>query len=143
MGFTCRAATPARVNIMHADPYGRGPFCRIRVAAGAPTAPGVYAWVVDFTVMYVGESHELVQIVHGATMDRPYNDYTYIPASQVKRPFDPRVRINGLLNLAFVEGRDVNWWWYETETPIAAKQLEARLVDEWRPPWNRARPVDS
>lgn len=128
------------LNIEHHDPSGLGPYCRLRVVTNAAENPGVYAWVVDLAVSYVGKSSHLLHVVDGARLQRPYNDYTYVPASQASKSSDPRVRINGLLNRAMVGGHDVAWWWLETRTTAEAERLEAQLIDQWDPPWNIARP---
>jgi hypothetical protein len=130
-----------KTNVEIFDAYGRGPFCRLKVAGDIPLDPGVYAWVRDDAVMYVGKSTELRHEVQGAKISRPYNDYTYIPPSQVKRPFDPRVRINGLLNRSITEGFAVTWWWRTTSSAAESGSLEARLIANWRPPWNQTVPV--
>lgn len=107
----------------------------------APTRPGVYAWERDGEVMYVGKAGQLRQIVHGTRMGRAYNDYAYVPASKVAQISSPRVRVNGLLNQSLVEGATVTWWWLQTGTEPEARHLEAMLIAEWGPPWNRARPI--
>jgi hypothetical protein len=136
----CRV-TAKTLNITHPDPAQRGPFCRLIVEHTAPARPGVYAWTVDGSVVYVGMAGELRQIVHGARMHRAYNDYTYIPASKVGQVSSPRVRINGSLNRALNAGLSVAWWWLEAPSLEAASRLEARLISEWVPPWNRTRPM--
>lgn len=140
-GFTVSTVSVKRLDIGHRDPFGRGPFCRLTVTTTAPTSPGVYAWVHGDDVQYIGMSRALLQIVNGQRMGAAYNDYTYIPPSQVARPGDPRVRINGLLNRALSAGGIVTWWWRCTEDAAAAGQLEAILIERWSPPWNRARPI--
>ena len=74
-------------------------------------------------------------------MGRAYNDYTYIPASQVTQLSNPRVRVNGLLNASVVTNQTLTWWWRPMATEGAALDLEAYLIDRWHPPWNRATPV--
>lgn len=129
------------LNIEHPDPEGRGPFCRLIVEDTAPERPGVYAWTLNGTVMYVGKARQLRQVVHGARMQRAYNDYTYVPASKVGQLSNPRVRINGLLNRALGDGSTVAWWWMETHSDAQAIELEATLISQWDPAWNRARPL--
>jgi hypothetical protein len=101
--------TTRTLNIDHPDPVGRGPFCWLLVDDTAPTRPGVYAWVRDQEVMYVGKAGQLRQIVHGTRIGRAYNDYTYVPASNVAQISSPRVRVNGLLNRSLVAGATVTW----------------------------------
>jgi hypothetical protein len=139
-----RAFQPTRVtatalNIAHA-PLGRGPFCRLHIEGNPAAGPGVYAWVVNDQVQYVGRANDLRQIVHGARMSRANNDYTYVPLSKQGQMSSPRVRINGLLNRALVGRATVQWWWLSTGSSGASKALEAPLIDLWTPPWNRARP---
>lgn len=139
--FHACAVTATTLNIDHPDPAGRGPFCRLLVDDTAPARPGVYAWVRDRDLMYVGKAGQLRQIVHGTRMGRAYNDYTYVPASKVAQISNPRVRVNGLLNRSLVAGATVTWWWLETATETDARRLEATLIADWDPPWNRTRPV--
>jgi hypothetical protein len=141
IGFRECGVTAKRLDIVHASQPNEGPFCRLAVEDCAPECPGVYAWVQDSAVMYVGRASQLRQVVHGTQMGRPYNDYTYIPASKVAQTSSPRVRINALLNLALSAGSTVSWWWLETTTPEDSVSLEATLINQWKPPWNRAVPA--
>lgn len=141
-GFTQCAVAAKTLGIVHeADVAALGPFCWLVVDAEVPALPGVYAWVVDGSVMYVGKSNALRQVVQGVRMQRAYNDYTYVPASKVAQVSNPRVRVNGLLNRAIGDGETATWWWLTLESADAAGQREAELIDEWEPPWNRARPT--
>lgn len=141
LGFHKCWVKPVRLDIKYPDPTGRGPYCRLLAQDTAPERPGVYAWCVNGNVMDVGEAGELRQITQGYHMRRAYNDYTYMPASQVLRPSDPRVRVNGLLNRACGDGLVVSWWWLETESEPAARRVERELIARWRPPWNRTYPM--
>jgi hypothetical protein len=134
MHFQLELPNIVKIDISLPDPYDRGPFCRLRFTDSAPLEEGLYCWSVDQEVMHVGRSECLRQVVRGATMNRAYNDYTYIPPSQVKRPHDPRVRINGLLNQAITDGGQVGWWWLRTD---GSEGLEQRLIRKGGPPWNR------
>lgn len=140
-GFTPSLVVAKTLDIDHPDPAARGPFCRLTVTTAAPASPGVYAWVTNDEVMYIGKARELIQIVKGYGMGRAYNDYTYMPASKVAQLSNPRVRVNGSLNAAIVSGQTVTWWWRSTPTEAEALQLEASLIDGWLPSWNRARPT--
>ncbi len=140
LGFRACHVTAKKLNIDYGEVV-LGPFCRLVVDDTAPLAPGVYAWTRDGEVMYVGKADVLRQIVHGAGMNRAYNDYTYMPASKVRQASSPRVRVNGLLNRALSDGSTVGWWWTETASSADASRLEAELIALWNPPWNRARPL--
>lgn len=141
-GFQAAAIAVKRLDIVHPlDRGNHGPFCQIRVNDHAPHCPGVYAWVVDGTVTYIGMSSELPQVVHGQQLGRAFNDYTYVPASKAAtQAFSPRVRVNGKLNRALTGGQAVTWWWLATPSLADARQLEAELIARWAPGWNRARP---
>ena len=140
-GFQPSAVTATTLNIAHADLLGRGPFCRLLVHGTPASSPGVYAWVVNGQVQYVGRASDLRQIVHGARMNRANNDYTYGPLSKLGQASSPRVRVNGLLNRALVAGAKVEWWSIATRSTDASKILETTLIHLWDPPWNRARPT--
>jgi hypothetical protein len=141
LGFEASTVVALRLNIEHHDPLGLGPFCRLKVTTTAPMSPGVYAWVVGDEVRYVGLASFLIHVVNGARMQRAYNDYTYVPASKVAQTSSPRVRVNGLLNRAHSEGHAIAWWWLAIDSLQNARAEEARLIDRWLPPWNRARPT--
>jgi hypothetical protein len=142
LGFVKCAVAATKRNVSHpTDVGGLGPFCRLAVSADVPLTPGVYAWVVDSEVMYIGMSKNLRQIVQGTRMQRAYNDYTYVPASKAGQVSNPRVRINGLLNRALCADVTVSWWFLALDSSDAAARTEARLIHEWDPRWNRARPT--
>jgi hypothetical protein len=145
MGFSRASVTARRLNIAHEDPHGHGPFCRLMVEDAAPDSPGVYAWVAAEHVMYVGKASRLLCITQGARHGRPYNDYTYVPASQCRNGSDPRVRVNGLINAVLSRTEQVEWWWLQQPSLALADALERHLIDSWQPPWNRMgiRPVES
>lgn len=142
-GFSQSAVEGVRLNIAHHDPAGLGPFCRLKVYTAATAIPGVYAWVVEDEVRYVGRASFLFHVVNGARLGRAYNDYSYVPASKVaNQPHSPRVRVNGLVNQALVNGLVVTWWWLGTESVEQSKELEARLIHAWGlPSWNRQLPT--
>ena len=143
LGFQPSSVEAVRLNVEHPDPLGLGPFCRFKVATNAPAEAGVYAWVVEEEVRYIGRASFLIHVVNGARMQRAYNDYSYVPASKVaNQPYSPRVRVNGLLNRALTEGRRVTWWWLVTDSVEHSKAAEARLIHEWGMPlWNRQLPA--
>lgn len=143
LGFQPSTVEAVKLDIEHPDPLGIGPFCRLKVTTTAPPSPGVYAWVVDGAVRYIGRASFLIHVVNGARMGRAYNDYSYVPASKVaNQPYSPRVRVNGLLNSAISEGREVTWWWLAAESVEASKDEESRLLNEWGlPVWNRQLPL--
>ena len=141
VGFVREEIDAVRLNIDHADPMRRGPFCRLKISGVVPEVPGVYAWCVNNHVRYVGKAAQLRQIVQGVQMNRAYNDYTYVPPSKLRQLSSPRVRVNGLINDELCNGNRVSWWWAQTESDTSASRMEARLIRDWSPPWNRAQPI--
>jgi hypothetical protein len=140
--FRPSGVAATRLNIEHPDPLRLGPFCRLAVVTTAPALPGVYAWVVEDQVQYVGMASHLLHVVNGARLHRAYNDYTYVPASKVAQASSPRVRVNGLLNRIMGDGRAVTWWWKEMGSVDEAKRIEAQLIQRWgKPPRNRTIPI--
>ena len=97
-----------------------GPFCRLRVQTTAPQEPGVYAWVADGQVCYVGKAVEgfgLLQKVKGQSLGSAYDDYTYCPPSKALKQSQTRARVNGLLNASLAAGHVVEWWWLVAARP--------------------------
>ena len=139
LGFSWSVVTTRRLNLAYPDPGGRGPFCRLDVEAKVQAAPGVYGWVVDRHVAYIGKSKDLRQIVHGAGMSRANNDYTYMAPSKVLQTSSPRVFVNGRLNEAIRAGSRITWWWLVVPTELDALRTEARLL-RTLPPWNKQQP---
>ncbi len=138
LGFARSQVEAVQLDLAHPDPFAMGPFCRLRVSTTAPQSPGVYAWVVDDSVRYVGKAvagYGLLQKVKGQSMGRAYDDYTYCPPSKALKASQTRARVNGLLNAALRSGSSVEWWWIVAAQP---DQLEVMLIEMWDPPWNIA-----
>jgi len=138
--FTTSEVAVVQLDINHLDPYHLGPFCRLDVMTSADESPGVYAWVVDTEVKYIGKSDNLLHVVKGVKYARAYNDYTYIPPSKALQSSSPRVRVNGLLNQALKDGHSASWWWLRISPPLNPSQIESELISAWNPPWNLVHP---
>ena len=139
LDFTSSNVAVVTLNLQHPDPFGRGPFCCLRVQTTAPREPGVYAWVADRQVCYICKAVEgfgLVQKVKGQSLGRAYDGYTYCPPSKALKQSQTRARVNGLLNASLAAGHVVEWWWWL----VAARQgeVEELLTQRWNPPWNVA-----
>ena len=143
LGFTSSRVDVVALDLPHPDPHGMGPFCRLRLRTTAPREPGVYAWVADGHVCYVGKADKgfgLLQKVKGQSLGRAYDDYTYCPPSKALQRSQTRARVNGLLNASLAAGHVVEWWWLVTARPGEVEEL---LIQRWNPPWNiflRTRP---
>ena len=135
LGFTSSSVAAVTLDLPHPDPFGMGPFCRLRVQT---TAPQEHAWVADGKVCYVGKAVEgfgLIQKVKGHRLGRAYDDYTYCPPSKELKQSQTRARVNGLLNASLVAGHVVEWWWLVAARPDEVEEL---LIQRWNPPWNIA-----
>lgn len=107
------------MDLAHPDPFGMGPFCRLRVSTTAPQSAGVYAWVLRVSRW---DARTMT------TRTAPIEGAEGIPdacSSQWTR----------LLNAALLSGSSVEWWWIVAAQP---DQLEAMLIEMWDPPWNIA-----
>lgn len=100
-------------------------YCSFRVLA--PAGPGVYCWLVDDEIVYVGRAKSLyhrLTLQYGRVSPRhPYS------GGQLQK-----CRINAQICAAVREGRIVTVQWEET-TDYIRRELE--LLSEVRPIWNR------
>jgi hypothetical protein len=105
--------------------YGNGPFCKFRVPR-LPSASGVYAYVVDGEVKYIGETQFAPQTLYA---------YSNIAPRMCFRGGQERsCRINNLIYEAAASGSEIELWF----SPQADhKSVELDLRNELRPPWNR------
>jgi hypothetical protein len=106
--------------------WGAGPFCRFRIPPSKPT-DGVYVIAVDGKAMYVGETENLTT--------RYNNGYGSIsPRACFKGGQSTNCRINRFILAEASQGRVIELWF----TPSTdRKGLEASLIRDVRPPWNR------
>lgn len=73
LSFAPSSVSAVTLNLPHPDPFGMGPFCRLRVQTSAPQEAGVYAWVADESACYVGkavEGYGLIQKVRGQSLGK-------------------------------------------------------------------------
>lgn len=107
------------------NPNGRGPFCRFPDPE-LPTAPGVYAVVIDRqAVKYVGMAEDLRRRWQGYARIQPANCYRGGQSTNCK--------VNNAILLAAREDRAVDLWIREDDEP---RRLESALIRAFDPPWN-------
>ena len=111
------------------NPNGCGPFC-LFPAPELPTAPGVYAVVVDQRIVaYVGMAKK--------GMRQRWRGYARIqPANCYKGGQSTNCKINNAILLATRKNRTIDLWILEINEP---QHLECTLIREFRPPWNGRR----
>ena len=111
--------------------YGRGPFCRFRVAMGWQQG-GVYVLTNGHTPLYVGECQNLENRwgPNGYGGISPRNCYT---GGQ-----ETNCRINNLIYTGAKTGAGFDLWFHPI---VGGKQarltVECKLVAALRPPWNK------
>lgn len=106
--------------------WGDGPFCRFQIPAGRPE-PGVYVITVGSDAVYVGETENLTV--------RFNNGYGSIsPRSCFKGGQSTNCRINSFVLRDKSQGRTIELWFAKSDD---RKELEALLIRELSPPWNR------
>ena len=111
--------------------YGRGPFCRFRIAKGWPRS-GVYVLADGDDSLYVGECQDLESRwgLNGYGGISPRNCYT---GGQ-----ETNCRINNLIYRETKAGARLHLWFHPVEGGKQARlAIESRLVASLRPPWNR------
>jgi len=111
--------------------YGRGPFCRFRVAVGWQRS-GVYVLTNGDIPLYVGECQNLENRWgrNGYGGISPRNCYT---GGQ-----ETNCRINNLIYTGTKTGTEYDLWFHpEVDDKQARLTVERRLVAALRPPWNK------
>lgn len=119
-----RFANPRDLSL---NPYGLGPFVRLRLSNRLSTVPGVYAVVRHGDVLYVGRTQNLAERWgrrNYAVID-PRNCYTGGQSTNC--------RINNLLGSELIDGGALALWVYET-TDI--ETVETAVFRAIRPSWN-------
>lgn len=71
LGFQASVVAARQLNIEHPAPVSLGPFCRLAVTTTAPAEAGVYAWVVDDIVSYVGRASHLIHVCRALVSSGP------------------------------------------------------------------------
>ncbi len=106
--------------------WGEGPFCFFQIPVLQPVS-GVYVIAVSGEAMYVGETENLsVRYNNGYGMISPRNCFVGGQSTNC--------RVNTFILEEALQGRVVELWFTPSET---RKDLEAALITELQPPWNR------
>jgi hypothetical protein len=135
----------AELNLIPADPpegrfrhkYGSGPFAKLEIPP-LPDLPGVYLWVVDNTVVYVGKTDTSLRTRLGS---RGYA--TISKANTLARQAghhggqQTNCRINTLANTALNAGQEIALWYRVTPAKAAAQAESVWMRDFGCPSWNR------
>ncbi len=105
-------------------PYGAGPFCRFSIRA--EDVPGVYLWVVDGKIIYIGETVNLRQRFNvGYGIIQPANCYYGGQSTNCK--------MNKVVRSLFLQGKRVKLYFYHTKDN---KCVELELLTHIKTPYN-------
>ena len=111
--------------------YGRGPFCRFRVAQGWRQG-GVYVLADGNKPLYVGECQDLESRwgTQGYGRISPRNCY--------QGGQETNCRINNLIYKRSMAGATFDLWFHPIEGGKPARvSVESELMAALKPPWNR------
>lgn len=113
-------------DLLALNKYGTGPFCKFKVLRGIAKS-GVYAFVVDERVQYIGECENLSNRFNmGYGNISPRNCFT---GGQ-----ETNCRINSLVFASVAEGLEITLWFHETDN---YKEVERVLRKQEKLAWNR------
>ena len=104
--------------------YGAGAFCRFSIRA--EDVPGVYLWVVDGGIIYIGETVKLRQRFNsGYGVIQPVNCYLGGQTTNCK--------MNKVVRSLFLKGKRVQLYFYQTTDN---KRVELELLNRIKTPYN-------
>lgn len=104
--------------------HGSGDFCRFSIKAG--NRPGVYLWVVNGEIIYIGETIDLQKRFNtGYGQIAPRNCYAGGQSTNCK--------MNKVVLNLFEQGQIVDLYFYET---LNYKQVELDLLKKIKTPYN-------
>ena len=103
---------------------GSGPFCRFSIQA--PPSPGVYLWIVDSEIIYIGETVNLLQRFNtGYGNISPRNCYIGGQSTNCK--------MNKVVLQSCKQGKKIALYFHETEN---YKQVELNLLTQINTKYN-------
>lgn len=118
--------------------YGYGPFARL-VMPPLPDGPGLYLWVLDHQVVYVGQTRTPLRQRLGPNGYSTISGYNTLAPETGKRNGGQQTncRINSLANAALLAGGSLAIW-YRITPAIEAAEAERLWMRRFGiPPWNR------
>jgi hypothetical protein len=112
--------------------YGGGSFCRFRIDPGLG-GPGVYVLTVNGSVAYVGECDDL-----SGRFNMGYGQIS--PRNCFRGGQETNCRINALILQSAQRAEKIDLWFLGSAggERVDRKLVEAQLVAQLKPPWNRA-----
>lgn len=146
-GFACAGAVRHRgLNLVPADPpngrlrhaFGDGPFARL-VMPPLPKEPGLYAWVLDDVVVYLGQTRTPLANRLGPRGYSTISNYNTFAKQSGQRNGGQQTncRINALANGALAAGSKLVIWCRVTSPDQAPIEEATWMTRHGQPPWNR------
>lgn len=118
--------------------YGHGPFAKLQMPS-LPDRPGVYLWVQDGIVVYVGQTRTPLRKRLGpmgySTISN-YNTFARQPG-RTNGGQETNCRINALANLSLSSSRELVIWYKITEAEQAKVEESLWMRKFGLPSWNR------
>lgn len=105
--------------------YGNGPFCRFKI--NADPQPGVYLWVVDHTIIYIGETNNLKK-----RFNTGYGNIS--PRNCFKGGQTTNCKMNQVVLKMAKENKYVNLYFYKTDK---YKDVEKELLKSINTEYNK------
>ena len=126
--------TPTPSNNSPPHKYGRGPFCRFRIAQeGRWRHSGVYVITCGDTVRYVGECKNLAMICNYVGGITP-------SAVKYKGGQQTHCRINNLILDEAKRGVETVLWFHTVWDSVRRKECKAQVATALKPTWNLTSP---
>ena len=115
---------PKRIKGRKLHKFGKGAFCRLKI--NVPEVAGVYLWVLDNKILYVGRTKNLL---------RRFNQgYGKISASNCYIGGTiTNCRMNKVLLELFEQGKIINLYFYKTQK---YKFVESKILHVVKTPYN-------
>ena len=119
----------ANLDGLRVHQHGSGPFCRFALPEGSIRGVGVYAFVVDGEIVYIGECEDL--------RGRINTGYGHIsPRNCFVGGQSTNCRVNNLVYNACSAGKLIDLFFHPTRERFG---VEDALIARLSPPWNRQR----
>ena len=146
-GFVSAGAVRHRgLNLVPAEPvagrrrhaFGDGPFARL-VMPPLPNECGLYAWVLDDVVVYLGQTRTPLANRLGSRGYSTISNYNTLAKQSGQRNGGQQTncRINGLANVALAAGSSLVIWCRVTSPDEALTEEATWMTRHGKPPWNR------
>lgn len=146
-GFTCAGPVAHRgLNVVPGDPpsgrtrhaFGGGPFAKL-VMPRLPARPGLYAWVLDAVVVYLGQTRTPLSMRLGPNGYATISTYNTLARERGRTNGGQQTncRINALANSVLLAESELAIWYRLTPAEAARAEEAAWMARHGKPDWNR------